>query len=201
MKPQPPTLSLKPGTPVLYYAGTEPLSLFLGGKIGGSRILSNSAARLGSGLCVRADKFPQAVFPAPKEEGKSVFDSSVCTRLGLSLDPRFKVEIRYVQCGPSTWCAAVSEMVVGDHGRYSPVSIEHSHPSLESALAHLLPALLLELRELATGSEVLLRQRHGLPKSLCGKARRFGKNAIYSIIAAIPKHIASDILKSLNGAR
>lgn len=198
MTPQPPTLSLKRGTPVNYFTGSRPQTLYLGGKVGGYRILSNSPAHLDSGMCVSTDEFPHSVFPAPNAQG--VIDPAVCSRISLSLDPRLKLMVCYVQTGPDTWCASVSELVIGDHYRSSPVSAHHAHPTLDAALASVLPALLRELRDLATGTEAQLQRRHSLPKSLIAKARRFGQNAVYSVIEGIPRHISSDILKSLNGA-
>lgn len=198
MKPQPPTLSLKRGTPVLYFENEKPQSLYLGGKIGSYRLLSSSALNLDSGTCVHSDKFPFAVFPAANEHG--VFDPLVCARIAFSLDRRLKVTVCYVQTGPSTWTAAVSEMVVGDGGRYSPVTTHSTYSTLEGALAAILPALLLELRELATNTDKQFQQRnHSLPKFIYSKARRFGRQAIYTIISSIPRQLASDILKSLSG--
>lgn len=200
MKPQPPTLTLKRGKPVLYFENEKPQSLYLSGKIGSYRLLSNSALQLDSGTCVHTDKFPFAVFPAANEHG--VIDPAVCARIAFSLDRRLKVTVSYVQTGPSAWCAAVSEMVVGDGGRYSPITAHSTHSTLEGALAVILPALLLELRELATNTDEQFQQRsHSLPKSLYSKARRFGRQAIYTIISSIPRPLASDILKSLNGVK
>jgi hypothetical protein len=198
MKPQPPTLTLKRGTPVHYYVHGKPRALHLGGKLGRYRLLSNSAAHLDSGMCVQTNEFQHAVFPAPNEHG--VFAHAVCARVAFTLDPRLKVAVSYVQAGPRTWCAAVSELVVGDQYRSSPVSARFSHATLDAALGAVLPPLLLELREMATATDAYLQRRHSLPKSLYGKTRRFGNNALYSIIAGIPRHIASDILKSLRRA-
>lgn len=199
MKPQPSTLSFKRGTPVHYYVGGKPQPLYLGGKLGGYRVLSASPAHLDSGSCIPVEEFPQAVFPAPNQNG--CFDRSMCAQIAFSLDRRLKVVVSYIQTGPSTWCAAVSDLVIGDHYRSSPVSAKYNaHLTLEAALGHVLPPLLCELRILASGTDQQLLQRHSLPKSLHGKARRFGREAIYSIITEIPRHIAGDILKSLNGA-
>lgn len=173
--------------------------MYLGDRLGGYRLLSGSATQLDSGMCVRQDEFPGVVFPAPNDHG--VFDPSVCGRVAVSLDRRLKVEVSFLQAGPHIWCSAVSELIVGERYRSSPISTHGAHATLDAALANVLPALLLELRQLATGTDAQLQWRyHSLPKSLYGKARRFGNCAIHSIIAGIPRHIASDILKSLNGA-
>lgn len=198
MKPQPPSLSLKRGTPVYYYSGSRQQALYLGGKVGGYRVLSNSPTLLDSGMCVHTDEFPHAVFPAPNAQG--VLDPSFCARIHVRLDSRLRLAVCYVQSGPEAWCASVSELVIGDHYRGSPVSVLHTHPTLDAALYSILPALLRELRELATGSDAQLQRRHSLPKSLYAKARRFGQTGILSIIGGIPRRIAGDILKSLNGA-
>jgi hypothetical protein len=53
---------------------------------------------------------------------------------------------------------------------------------------------------LANGTDRELQKRHSLPKALYAKTRRFGRKGVYELISAIPSHIASDILKLLNGA-
>lgn len=198
MKPQPPTLSLKRGAPVYYYRGDHPSALYLGGKVGSYRLLATSPTTLDSGMCVHPNEFPSTVFPAPNEHG--VFNPAACTRISLQVDARLKLTVGYVEAGPSTWCAAVMELVVGDNHRSSPVSIRRKHPTLDAALADTLPSLLLELRELANGTDSELQKRHSLPKALYAKTRRFGRKGVYEVISAIPSHIASDILKLLNGA-
>jgi len=195
MKPQAPTLALKSGTPVYHYRGGKPQSLYIGGRIGNYRLLT-LFPHSESGICVHMEEFPLRVYPAPNEHG--VFPTAVCSRISVSLDRRLTVEICYVQSGPRAWCAAVSKMVVGDNYRSSPVSERDVYPTLEAALGAVLPPLLMELRELANGTDAQLQRRHSLPKCLYGKTRRFGAEAVYSIISEIPRDVASDILNSLN---
>jgi hypothetical protein len=172
--------------------------MYMGGKIGGYRVLSSSLHTLDSGICVRIDELPSRVFPAPNEHG--VFDrKGACTTIAFALDHRFKVSVSYVQAGPDTWCAEVDELTVSHCSSHSPISMHRTYPTLHAALLAVVPALLVTLRDLAQGTDEELYRRWGTPKSLCGKARRFGNNAVYSIISAIPRPTASDILKSLKG--
>jgi hypothetical protein len=198
MKTQPPTISLKRGSPVLYYEGSKPKRLYLGDKIGGYKTLSHNSACLDSGVCVPAVEFPKKVFPAPNEH--NVFAREVCTLISFNVDRRLKIEVCFVQAGPAHWCAAVTEKWVGDRFSSSPVSLTHTHSSLHKALFSILPPLLKELRDLANSTDLVMQShQHSLPKSMYGKARRFGREAVYALISAIPPEIASDILKSLNG--
>lgn len=145
-----------------------------------------------------SSEFPCKVFPAPNDH--EVFDRAVCTNIAFNKDRRLKVEVSYVQAGPRTWCAAVSELTVGDGGQHSPVALTRAHPSLALALADVLPHLLCRLRQLANAPDEVLQVRfQALPKSMYRKARRFGHDAIFALISGIPREIANDILKLLNG--
>jgi hypothetical protein len=182
----------KAGEPVIYYGVGGPRRLYMGGKIGAYRVLSNTP-NCDSGICVEIAQLEAEVFPAPSENG--LFSPSLCAQITYALDRNYKVTVSYLRAGPDQWCMAVTELCFGHFGMHSPISSRFAQPTFEGAARDELMPLLKRLGEMAAGVGRDLAT--SVPKSAHSKAKTFARNAILAIVAALPRHLASDILKSL----
>lgn len=176
---------------VIYYGEGRPQRLYMGGKTGAYRTLS-SVRGCDSGMCVRIDELARQVFPAPNDSG--VFTDEVCNAIQFRLDHNFHIEIRYVQWGPKNWSVA-SSISVGNSGFSSLPSKSRSYPSLSDAMQNYLPPLLQRLAALAAGTGRDIE--FNVTKSGQAKAKRFGRDALYQILGALPLELSNDILKLL----
>jgi hypothetical protein len=181
----------KKNNAVIYYGQGRPQRMYMGGKTGGYRTLS-SVKGSDSGVCVLIDEMARQVFPAPNESG--VFVDEVCNAIEYRLDHNFHVEIQYVQWSPTNWSIA-SSISVGNSGFSSLPSKSRSYPSLSAAMQTYLPPLLQRLAALAAG--VGRDIEFNVTKSGQAKAKRFGREALYLILGALPRELSNDILKLL----
>lgn len=182
----------KAGEPVIYHGVGGPRRLYMGGKIGSYRVLSNTK-ECESGICVEIARLDADVFPAPNENG--LFSPSLCAQITYALDRNYKVTVSYLQAGPNQWCMAVTELCFGNLGMHSPISSRFAQPTFEDVARDELTPLLKRLGEMAAGGGRDLAT--SVPKSSHPKAKRFARNAIIAIVAALPREFASDILNSL----
>ena len=182
----------KNGEPVYYFGIGGRQRLYMSGKIGSYRVLSSNPA-IDSGICVEIEKLSTSVFAAPNDNG--IFSSASCNHISYRLDHNYKVRVSFVQSGPDDWCMAVTELCFGNSGFHSPISSRFPQRSLEAAAWDELVPLLKRLGEMAAGTGRDIAT--SVPKSGIPKARRFARNAILEIVTALPRPLASDILKSL----
>jgi len=186
---QPPPTVHEKGSPVVYYEHGKATHAFMGGKIGGYRTIVATPGS-DSGWCAKIEDLATTVFAAPNEHG--VFPARLCAEIAHRVDRNYSLVISYLQCGPNAWCMAVTELRIGNGAMSGPVSRRYAKPTFEAVAKAELPYVLKRLGKIAAGGS-----DYDIPKSSQGKARKFAKDAINKIVAALPRQLASDILKSL----